>query len=91
MPPSTFRVRSPRNPGVMALAQYPGASFIGKVLVSQIGLHPARLKMPYYCQKIKSFVRLSEEKGWRVRPRSWRGLVLGRGGKFGLLQTWKIA
>jgi len=61
MPPGTFRVRSPRNPGVMALAQYPGASFISQVLVSQIGHHPARFIIGLNCQKIKSFVELSVE------------------------------
>jgi len=41
MPPKVFRVRSLRNTKVMALAQLPGASLIGIVLVSQINIHPA--------------------------------------------------
>ncbi len=53
MPPVISRVRSPRNPGVMALAQWPGASFIGQVLGFQICLRPAHHQDNCHCQKSK--------------------------------------
>jgi hypothetical protein len=41
--PRAFRIRSPRNPGVIAQAQRQGAAFIETVLGFQFPPHPAKL------------------------------------------------
>jgi hypothetical protein len=43
MQPRAFRIRSPRNPGVVAQAQRQGAAFIETVLGFQFPPHPAKL------------------------------------------------